>query len=124
MIKAIIITTAAVFAALGMCDFIHILKSAFLVPDVKTNTYSVLVLRRGHALSQLRFFSYKLRWYGSEYCEKIIAVTDDLDDSEVAACENYCYNSGIYLCRFEDVTSKINLFEIGVIDDRRYGTEK
>lgn len=120
MIKAVFLTLAVIFGALGVCDFIHILKSAFLVPDIKTNSYCVLFLRRGHAISQLRFFSYKLRWYGNEYCNKIIAVTDDLSENEAAVCEKFCYNSNINLCRFEHINSTINCFEIGEIDERQY----
>lgn len=117
MIKAIFLTLTVVFASLGICDFIHTLKTIFLFPEVRVNSYSVLFLKSGHAVSQLRFFAAKLRWYGSEYCDRIIAVTNDLDDVEAAACERFCYGSNICLGRLEDICDKLNNFEVGVTDE-------
>ena len=123
MIKAIILTATAVFTALGICDFIHILKSAFLIPDVKTKSYCIVYLRHGYALSQLRFFAYKIRWYGDEYCNRVFAVIDDLNETEKAACEKLCYNSNIELCYFEKLNARINCLEIGEINERQYSAE-
>lgn len=117
MIKAVFLSIAVVFASLGICDFIHTIKTAFLFPKVKVNSYSVLFLKSGHAVSQLRFFAAKLRWYGSEYCDRIIALTDDLDDIEAASCERFCYGSGICLGRLNCICDKLNDFEVGVTDE-------
>ena len=105
MIEAVLLTVAVMFAALGVCEFINFIKTLFLFPGVKTDNCSVIYLKSGHAINQLRFFSAKLRWYGSEYCDKIIAITDDLGDIEAAACEKYCYGSDIRLCRTDGINS-------------------
>ena len=122
MIKAIFLTLTVVFASLGICDFIHTLRSALLFPDVKANKYCVLCLKHGHAICQLRYYSFKLRWYGNEYCNNLIAVTDDLCETEIAACERFCYGSNIYLCCFNDISLLINRFEVGETDEERLNT--
>lgn len=112
MIEAILLTVAVVFAVLGICDFIHTVRSFFLFPEIKTESFCVLFLKDGYAQNQLRYFAAKLRWYGNEYCNKIIAVTDDLRDTEIAMCERYCYCSDICLCRLDEICEKLN-FIIG-----------
>ncbi|MBR4911162.1 MAG: hypothetical protein IKZ47_07595 [Clostridia bacterium] len=118
MIKTIILTLAVTFSALGICDFLHTLRSTLLLPDVKTNKYSVLFLKHGHALSQLRFISFKLRWYGGEFADRVLAISDDLDPAEIALCEKYSYGSSIRICSLCDISSIINLYETGETDER------
>lgn len=120
MIKAIILTLSVVFAVLGLCDFIHTVKSVMLYSGVKTDNYSVLFLKSGYAISQLRYCSYKLRWYGSEFCDRVIAVKDDLTDTELAECEQFCYLSRIYLCNFSEIEAVINSFKAGEISGKQY----
>ena len=119
MIKALLLTFAIIFAALGICDFIHTLRSGIMFPDIKTKKYCVLFLKSGHAVSQLRYFAFKIRWYGSEFCDGLIAVSDDLLETEYAACERFCYGLNIRLCRFENMDSVINELEIGVSDEEK-----
>ena len=118
MIKGILLTLLVVFAALGICEFIHTLKSAFLFPGIKSAKYSVILLKHGFSSQQLRYFAYKLRWYGSELCDKIIAVTDNLSDTEIADCEKFCYGSDVYICKFSEIPLVINSFETGENNDR------
>lgn len=117
MIKAIFLTAVVIFAALGICDFFYTVISAFYHSGVKTNNYSVLFLRSGHSTDQLRYYSHKLRWYGDEFCKRIIAVTDDLSAKEISYCEKYCYGTNICLCNFSRVPSVINSFELGVTNE-------
>ncbi|MBR4761611.1 MAG: hypothetical protein IK086_03145 [Clostridia bacterium] len=119
MIKAILWSVAVVFCALGICDFIHTVRSMLLYPDVKTNRYCVIFLRRGHAICQLKYYSFKLRWFGAEFCDCLIAVTDNLFETEIAACERFCYGSSIHLCRFGNLDTLINRFEVGETDEER-----
>ena len=113
MIEAILLTVAVVFAALGICDFLHILKTLFLFPGIKTENYSLVFLKRGYAICQLRFFAAKLRWYGDEYANGIIAVTDELSQSESALCERCCYGANIRLCSFNDLNNIIGEIDEG-----------
>ncbi|MBO4433239.1 MAG: hypothetical protein J5852_06905 [Clostridia bacterium] len=107
MIEAILLTLAVVFASLGICEFLHTVKTAFLFPGIKTKNYCILFLKTEYAVCQLRFFAAKLRWYGSEYADGIIAVTDELSKSELASCERFCYGANIRLCRFGDIENII-----------------
>lgn len=115
MIEAVFLVIAVIFAALGLCDFLHILKTVRLFPGIKTLSYCIIALREGYAQNQLRFFASKHRWYGNEYCDKIIAVTDDLEATELASCERYCYGTGIYLCRLGEIDGILKS-EIGETD--------
>lgn len=116
MIEAVLLTVAVIFAALGICDFIHTVRSLFLVPEVKTESFCVVFLKSGYAQDQLRYFAAKLRWYGNEYCNRIIAVTDGLSERDAALCEKYCYCSNICLCRLDEVQEKLD-FIIGETDE-------
>ena len=116
MIDMIFLSVAVIFAALGICDFLHTVKSAFLFPGVKTESVCIVFLREEYALCQLRFFAAKLRWYGSEYCDKIIAVTDGLSETAASSCERFCYGANIYLCRFGELSEKLNCL-IGEADE-------
>ena len=115
MIEALLLTLAVVFASLGLCDFLHTLKTMFLFPGIKAESYCIVFLKPEHAACQLRFLAFKLRWYGSEFADGIIAVTDELSERERALCEKYCYGANIRLCRFCDINSVI-----GEKDEGRY----
>ena len=107
MIEALLLTFAVIFASLGVCEFLHTLKTAFLFPGIKTKSCCVIFLRTQYAICQLRFFAAKLRWYGSEFADGVIAVTDELSQNEIALCEKYCYGANIRLCRLGDIINKI-----------------
>ena len=119
MIKAILLTLAVIFAVLGLCDIIYAVKSAFLFPGVKTNGYFVLRLKKGFALQQLKYYAEKKRWYGNEFCDKIIAITDDLDNSEKSSCDNYISRSDILLCDIYGAIYHLNGFGFGEVDGRK-----
>ena len=116
MIKAILLTLMVVFACLGISEFIHTIKSMCLYSGVKSNNYCILILRHGFSAGQLRYYAYKLRWYGNEFCDRIIAITDDLNESEIADCEKYCYGANIFLCNYSQMSLIINSFETGEIN--------
>lgn len=117
VIEAVFFTVIVIFASLGFCDIIHAVKSARLFPGVKSRNFLVLILKPGYAEEQLRFFSDKLRWYGSEFCEGVLAVTDGLDCIETAACERYCYGFGIRLVTLENISPVLNGFETDETDE-------
>ena len=124
MIKAIILTITVVFSVLGLCDFIYAIKSMFLYSGAKSDNYFIVFLKSGHAYTQLKYYSYKLRWYGGEFCDKIIALTDGLSEIEIADCEELCYGTKIYLCRFKNIKNVINSFKIGEVDETRFYCEE
>lgn len=107
MVEAIFLTLAVVFASLGICDFLNTVKTAFLFPGIKTKCLCVVFLKAEYAICQLRFFSAKLRWYGSGFADGIVAITDELDPGEIAVCERYCHGANIRLCRFCDINNTI-----------------
>lgn len=119
MIKAILLTLTVIFAVLGLCDIIYTVKTMLLYSGVKSDNYLVVFLRKGYAYSQLKFYSYKLRWYGNEFCDRIIALTDNLSEMEIADCEELCYGTRIYLCNFVDIKSVINSFNIGETGEKQ-----
>ena len=116
MISGILFVLLTVFGCLGICDFIHIIRSAVLRPGVGTDKYFIVYLRPDAASDQLRYFSDKLRWYGSEFCDKLICIADDLSDVEASSCENFCYGGNIYLCRLENIKEQLNYLKTGESD--------
>lgn len=120
MVKAILLTITVVFAALGLCDFIYTVKSMCFYSGVKSDNCFIFFLRSGNAYGQLKYYSYKLKWYGDEFCDKIIALTDDISAIEMADCEKFCYGNKIYLCHFKDIKKVINSFGIGEIDEKQF----
>ena len=119
MIKAIFLTLAIIFAVLGLCDVIYAVKSALLFPDTKTRSYLVFNLKKGYGLQQLRYFSQKKRWYGSEFCDKIVALNDDLDFVENSSCENYIAPDDVVVCDTNRLRELLNDFEHGDINGRK-----
>ena len=120
MIKGILFTLLVVFACLGFCDLFYILRSVLLAPGIKNKKYCVVFLKSGEAVNQLRFLSDKLRWYGNEFCDELIGIVDDLDDTQISECESFCYGGNIYLCRFENIIGQLSYLETGDFDEGQY----
>lgn len=122
MIKAVLLTLCVIFACLGICDFVHAVKSALSLPKIKPKRYCVFFLNSGCAAEQLRFISDKHRWYGSEYCDELVGMVDDLSDVEAASLESFCYGGNVHLCRFENIIEQLNFLETGEFDEGQYDT--
>ncbi len=122
MIKAIFLTLSVIFACLGICDFIHTVKSALSMPKIKPKKYCVVFLNSGCAAEQLKYFSDNYRWYGGEYYDELVGVIDDLSDIEASSCESFCYCGNIHLCRFENIIGQFNYLETGEFDEGKYST--
>lgn len=70
----------------------------FYYPGIRIKNYSVIVLKNKYAIKQLNFLYKKFSWYGNEFANGIIAITDFLDTNEIDKCNEFILNKNIILC--------------------------
>ena len=87
----------AIFTIAGICEFVYLIRLIFYFPHVKTNSYSLVVLKRDYAVRQLNFLWQKLKWQGEDFASGIIAITDNLDNNEIMNCNKFIVNKKIIL---------------------------
>ncbi len=111
MIEIILISIALIFLVLGICDIIHAIRLFFIVPKRRYYNYSLLYLKKGKSLRQLKFAIEQRKWFGDTYAEFIIAVYDDLDQNELNLCSNLAQRYDVVICPIqitEDVIKGIS----------------
>ncbi len=111
MIELILISIALIFLVLGICDIIHVIRLFFIVPKRRYYNYSLLYLKKGKALRQLKFAIEQRKWFGDTYAEFIIAVYDDLDQNELNLCSSLAQRYDVVICPIqitEDVIKGIS----------------
>lgn len=106
MIESVLLVIGVLLAVSGLCEFIHTVRLLFILPKKCNKGINLLWLKKGKAISQLKFAYEQIRWYGNTYADHIIAVTSDLDQEELEECKKYTENSDIILCP-SDVLSHI-----------------
>ncbi|MBP3706341.1 MAG: hypothetical protein J6J13_03715 [Clostridia bacterium] len=95
MIKGALIVILILLSISGICDIVHTIRMWIFAPKRPYNNICVIFLRENQANSQLRFIREQYRWYGNDFAEHIIAVTDDLSEEENNQCKNQFDNSEI-----------------------------
>ncbi len=98
VVKSIFIAVLFILAILGICEFLYFLRSLFAYPGIRTNNYTIIVLKEKFAIKQLNFLWQKLSWYGNDFSCGIIAITDFIDDDEIILCNDFCVGKNIFLC--------------------------
>lgn len=73
-------------------------------PGIRTNNYSIVILKKNFAIKQLNFFWQKIKWHGNNFAYGIIAVTDAIDDDEIFACRDFIVNKNIFLCSLNSLS--------------------
>ena len=79
MIEVVLNTIVIILVVLGICELIHSLRLFFTLPKRRYYNYSLIYLKKGKAIKQLKFAIEQRRWFGDTYAEFVIAVYDDLD---------------------------------------------
>lgn len=111
MIELILISIALIFLVLGICDIIHVIRLFFILPKRRYYNYSLIYLKKGKALKQLKFAIEQRKWFGDTYAEFIIAVYDNLDDEELNFCSCLAKYYDVVICPIqitEDVIKSIS----------------
>lgn len=98
MIEIILISIIVIFTVLGICELIHTIRLFFIVPKRRYYNYSLLYLKKGKALKQLKFAIEQRKWFGDTYAEFIIAVYDELDDKELNFCSALAQRYDVVIC--------------------------
>ena len=98
MIEIIFISIVAILSVLGICEVIHAVRLLLLLPERRYYNYSLLYLKKGKAISQLKFAVEQRKWFGDTYAEFIIAVYDDLDSEELKTCSELVKKDDVVIC--------------------------
>lgn len=111
MIEIVLISIVAIFSVLGICELIHAVRLFFIVPKRRYYNYSLIYLKKGKALKQLKFAIEQRKWFGDTYAEFIIAVYDNLNDEELNYCSSLAKYYDVVICPIqitEDVIKSIS----------------
>lgn len=105
MVKSFLLVFFIICFVFGICELIYIIRMFFAHPDIRTFNYSIIVLKKGYAVSQLNFIYQKIRWYGDDFSCGIIGITDLLDASELELGKKYIKNKNkIILCELKEIS--------------------
>ena len=110
MISLFFTIFVSLLAISGLCELIYIIKLFFLTPSKKPLCYIIVHLKENIALEQLIYSFEKIKWNGECYASQIIAITDDICDSERLLCSDFAIEHNIILSKFKDI--EITLKEI------------
>lgn len=95
MVKGLLISLVFILAVAGICEIIHLIR-LYLVSDSQRNVnYSLVFLRKGRALNQLRYVYEQLLWQGGTYADAIIAIDCGLDEDELKACYEFSHKKDV-----------------------------
>lgn len=98
MIKGVLICILLLLAISGICDIIHSVRSWLISSERPRNNISVIYLKEGTALSQLKYIAEQYRWYGTDFAEYYIAVTDELKNNDISDLEKAFAESVFIFC--------------------------
>lgn len=93
----VLLTVFLLFAVTGICEFVYILKMMFYFPKTRVRHYSLVILKNGSAVKQLNYIWQKIKWHGDSFALGIIAVTDDIDETEYFECKKFVEEKNIIL---------------------------
>lgn len=104
MIETVLLAIGIIFAVSGLCDLIHTIRLAFIMPKKGRRGIVLLWLKSGIAEQQIKFAMAQITWYGNTYADHIIAVTSELSDEELAECRSLTADNDIILCPIDALT--------------------
>lgn len=101
MIESVLLAIGIILAVSGLCELIHTIRLAFLIPKKGRRGIMVIWLKSGIAAQQLKFADEQVLWYGNTYADHIIAVTSELSEEELNECRILTADNDIILCPSE-----------------------
>lgn len=88
MVYTFLIITTSLLALLGLTELIHGIRVFAVSNKRRAPTFSVVHLNNISPVQQLKYALEQFIWMGSEYADRIIAVTDDLDEKNKELCKH------------------------------------
>lgn len=108
MIKIILTTVLFLLAIGGLCELLHSVRMFFVLPKRRYYNYSVVYLKSGKAVQQLRSAVIQQKWHGVCYAEYVIGVYDaTLTDSELKICREAAGSCNALICPLEYIKDAI-----------------
>lgn len=107
LIKTVLLVCLVVLAVSGICEIIHSVRLILIRPSRRSGAVCVIWLKKGSAVSQLRFVCEQLRWWGKDFAEHIIAVSSDISGEELETCMKTAAESLVTLCPSDVLESVI-----------------
>ncbi|MBQ3816955.1 MAG: hypothetical protein II802_01635 [Clostridia bacterium] len=111
MIKAFLLTLLLTFAVLGIAELINGIKLRLIRPKEQATTYTLLFLKTGFAVEQLKFLLAKFEWNGEIFTNRIIACFDVLNEEERQECLKLSDVYNIVFCKRSDLAQLIQLIK-------------
>lgn len=97
MIKGILSALLFIFAALGICEFLHDLRTSFLSKNAGIDKFLIVVLKPGTALDQLKYAYEQYYWNGKRIADFIIALDSLIPEEEKELCREYSRGKDIVI---------------------------
>lgn len=98
MVKGVLICILLLLAISGLCDIIHSVRSWMISAKRPRYNISVVYLNQETAFSQLKFIAEQYRWYGTDFAEYVIAVTDGVCKKDILNYEKTFAEMGFIFC--------------------------
>lgn len=107
MIKTVIFASVIILSMIGLGDVLHRLWMLFY--KTKGKKIILLPLENNTAAMQIKEAAAQLRWYGRDFADTIVCISDCLDDAENEECRLLCGNSDVLkLYAFNEAKDFIN----------------
>ncbi len=103
MVKGILTVLIILFAVSGLCEFIHSVRLFLILPEKERSSICIIRLEQGKSVQQLRFVLHQSHWLGSLYADKVIAISDGIEDEELDMCKSTVEYSDIVLCSNDEL---------------------
>ncbi len=103
VVKTILFALVLIFAVIGICEIIYIIKMIISYPGIRVKNFSIIILKSKYSIKQLNYIWQKIKWYGDSYALGVIAITDALDNNEVSMCFEFASGKNITLCRTDSI---------------------
>ena len=104
MVKSFLMFFIFVLAIIGICELVYILRMLLFCPNIRVQSNSMIILKKGYAIKQLNYIWQKIKWYGDDFAVSVIALTDDIDYDERLDCINFINGKKIILCTKDTIS--------------------
>lgn len=85
--KLLLFFLGIIFSLFGFCEALHILKLYVIFPKRKMNSTLVIILNEETATNQIIFAGEQFKWLGTKFADRVLAVSEDLDEETVKECK-------------------------------------
>ncbi len=93
--KLLLFFLILIFSLFGFCEALHLLKLFIIFPKRKMNSSLVIILSEETAINQITFAGEQLKWLGTKFADRVLAVSEDLNEETVKECKMLAEKYGI-----------------------------